>query len=87
MEYVIGVIVAAAVGVFASLVGLDRERGFYAVVLIVVASYYLLFAAMAQSNEALISEGIAGIVFISAAAVGFRRTGWILVAGVAMFGT
>ena len=38
MEYVIGVILAAAVAGLATLVGFDRERAFYPTVLIVIAS-------------------------------------------------
>ncbi len=36
MEYAIGVIIAAAVGMFASVIGFDKERSFYPVVLIVI---------------------------------------------------
>lgn len=45
MEYIIGLTVAAAVALFAILVGLARERSFYATVLIIVRHYYVLFAA------------------------------------------
>ena len=43
MEYLIGVILSLAVAAFVTVTGLDRERGFYPPVLIVVASYYVLF--------------------------------------------
>jgi len=39
MEYLIGLLLAVVVVVFSALVGLDRERSFYATVLIVNASY------------------------------------------------
>jgi hypothetical protein len=86
MEYALGVAVAIAVGLFAGAVGFDRERSFYPVVLIVVASYYVLFAAMAQSTDALFAEALAAALFVAAAALGFRRTLWIVVAGLAMHG-
>ena len=46
MEYLIGVILTLAVAAFATVVGFDRERAFYATVLIVIASYYALFAVI-----------------------------------------
>jgi hypothetical protein len=39
MEYAIGIIVAAAVGAFGTVVGFDKERSFYPVVLIVIAGF------------------------------------------------
>lgn len=86
MEYVIGVTAALAVGAYGSSVGLDRERAFYAVVLVVVAAYYLLFAAMAGSTAALLAEAVPLVLFATAAAVGFRRSPWIIVAGLAGHG-
>ena len=48
MEYLIGVALALALtGVFAAM-GFDRDRSFYPVVLIVVATYYVLFAVMGR---------------------------------------
>jgi hypothetical protein len=44
MEYLIGVILSLAVAGFAAVIGFDRERAFYPTVLIVIASYYVLFA-------------------------------------------
>jgi len=37
MEHVLGVTIAAAAGLFASVIGFDKERSFYPVVLFVVA--------------------------------------------------
>ena len=58
MEYLIGVILTLAVAAFALVVGFDRERAFYPTVLIVIASYYALFAVMGASTRTLIIEGI-----------------------------
>ena len=46
MEYLIGLILALAVAGFAAVLGFDRERVFYPTLLIVIASYYALFAVM-----------------------------------------
>lgn len=42
----IGSLLSLVVSVFARSVGLDRDRAFYPTVLIVTASYYVLFAVM-----------------------------------------
>ena len=48
MEYLIGVVLATATCVFfGMLVGFDRERLFYPMMLPPIATYYILFAAMA----------------------------------------
>ena len=51
MEYLIGVILTLAVAAFAAVIGFDRERAFYATVLIVIASYYALLAVMGGSTR------------------------------------
>jgi hypothetical protein len=65
------------VGLLATGVGLDRDRAFYPVVTIVVASYYALFAAMGASTHALVLECAAGAVFVAAALAGFRWSLWV----------
>ena len=42
MEYLIGVILAFVVSLSATLVGLDRDRAFYPVVIMVIALLYVL---------------------------------------------
>jgi hypothetical protein len=86
MEYAIGLILAVAVGIFASVVGFDKERSFYPVVLLVIAVLYILFACMAGSTDALFAEALPALLFVTAAATGFRRTLWIVVAGLALHG-
>lgn len=86
MEYAIGVLLASVVGLFASVIGFDKERSFYPVVLIIIASTYLLFAAMANSADALIAEALPALIFVVAATLGFRKTPWIVVAGLALHG-
>jgi hypothetical protein len=53
MQYLVGLILCVAVAVFATATGLDRERGFYPPLLIVIASYYVLFAVMGASRRTL----------------------------------
>ena len=82
MEYLIGVVLAAAACIFfGMLAGFDRERVFYPMMLPPIATYYILFAAMASSTPALTSEGLAASIFLLAAVVGFKKNLWLAVAG------
>ena len=86
MAYVIGIVLALAVSVFATLLQLDRDRAFYPTVLIVIAAYYVLFAAMGGSGRVLIVELLVAAVFVVAASLGFRRSLWLVVAALAAHG-
>lgn len=83
---VIGLVLSVGVAVFARWVGFDRDRAFYPAVLIVVASYYVLFAAMAGSVETVLRESIVMALFGMAAVAGFKGTPWTIVAGLAAHG-
>lgn len=86
MAYVIGVVLALGVALFARRVGLDRDRAFYPTVMIVIASYYVLFAAMGGSGHAVFLESIVMAGFATAAIVGFKRSEWVIVAALAGHG-
>ena len=87
MAYLIGAVLALGVGaVLGTAVGLDRDRAFYTTVAAVVASYYVLFAAMAGSTHALLVETAVGIVFLTVALVGFRSSLWLVVVALASHG-
>jgi hypothetical protein len=82
----IGALLAVAVSLFASAVGLDRDRAFYPVVMIVIASLYALFAVMGDSTQALVLEALAGAVFVAVAVAGFRSSLWLVVVALAAHG-
>jgi hypothetical protein len=86
MALLIGLLLAIIVGIFATSQGLDRDRAFYPVVMIVIALLYTLFAAIGASMHSLILESLVGAVFISGAVAGFRRSLWIVVAALAAHG-
>ena len=71
MPYVIGIVLSLSVALFARFVGFDRDRAFYATVLMVIASYYVLFATMSQSTQTMVLESVLMTVFVIAAVVGF----------------
>lgn len=81
MEYLVGAVLAVVVTAFAAAVGLDRDRAFYPTVLVVVASYYGLYAVLGQSMQALVAELAVMLVFVAATVAGFRRNLWIVAAG------
>lgn len=83
---VVGALLALAVGLFGTGAGLDRDRAFYPVVTIVVASYYALFAVMGASTQALVVESLIGIVFLATAVWGFKSSLWLVVAALAAHG-
>jgi hypothetical protein len=77
----IGIGAALAVGAFGTIVGLDRERAFYPTALVVIASYYILFATMAGALSALGPELFIFALFAGIAAWGFRRDLRLVIAG------
>jgi hypothetical protein len=82
----VGALLALSVGLFATGVGLDRDRAFYPVVTIVIASYYALFAVMGASTHELVLEALVWAVFLAVAATGFRWSLWIVVVALAAHG-
>ena len=86
MEYVIGVVLALGVGIFTTLLGMDRDKALYPAILIVIASLYDLFAVMGGSSQALVLESIAAVIFVGLAVAGFKSTLWLVVAGLAGHG-
>lgn len=80
MTYLIGVVLAVAVSLFARFVGLDRDRAFYPTVMIVIAALYGLFAVMGGSPGKLTWEWVAMGGFILLSVLGFRRSLWFVVA-------
>jgi len=86
LPYVVGIVLSIGVALFARGVGFDRDRAFYPTVLIVIASYYVLFAAMSGSVQTVVSESALMTVFVIAAVAGFKRSAWIVVGALAAHG-
>lgn len=82
----IGTGLALFVGFGARLVGWDRDRAFYSTVLVVVATYYALFAVVGGSMQALGAELLPIALFIAASVVGFRSSMWLVAAGLVAHG-
>ncbi|MGE3886659.1 MAG: hypothetical protein AB7H81_09510 [Vicinamibacterales bacterium] len=86
MPYVIGIVLSAGVAVFARVVGFDRDRAFYPTVMIVIAAYYVLFAAMSGSVRTVVIESAVMTLFAAAAVAGFKSSAWIVVVALAGHG-
>lgn len=80
MEYAIGIGLALGVGAFASVAGLERDRALYPVMMIVIASYYDLFAVMGGDRAVLAVEIAITAGFIGLSVIGFRTHLWIVAA-------
>ena len=81
MGYAIGSLLALVVSFFANRSGFDRDRAFYPTVLIVVASYYVLFAAVGGTSQALLIELALMAIFVLIAVAGFKFNLWAVAAG------
>ncbi|HEY7404244.1 MAG TPA: hypothetical protein VIB39_12030 [Candidatus Angelobacter sp.] len=86
MEYLIGVGLAVVVCAFATWVGFDRDRVFYPAMVIVVATYYILFAVMGSSKPALALESLVAAAFLALAVAGFKKNLWLAAAALAGHG-
>jgi hypothetical protein len=86
LQVAFGILISVVVALFARVVGLDRDREFYTTVLIVVASYNVLFAFTSGSMNAHVVESIVMAAFVAAAVTGFKTSRWIIIAGLAAHG-
>ena len=76
--FLIGVALAVVLAAAARFTGFDRDRSFYPTVLIVIASYYVLFAVMA--GQAVAIETVFALAFSAIAIMGAFR--WAPIVGV-----
>ena len=86
MSIAVGLVLALLVGGSATFFGLDRDRAMYPVVMIVIASYYALFAIMGGSIQALVIESAVAVAFLGLALAGFKSTLWLVVTALAAHG-
>lgn len=86
MSYLIGIAAAVGVALLGAAGRFDRDRSFYPTLLAVIASYYVLFAAMGGSVSAVWTEAGVMAVFVAIAVWGSRRNLWIVVVGLAAHG-
>ena len=71
--FLVGVLLAVAVAAIGRFTKFDRDRSFYATVLIIIASYYLLFAILGEAPNTLVWETLVALAFSAIAIVGALR--------------
>lgn len=86
MEYFVGAGLAVGVAAFARLSGFDRDRAFYPTTLVVIASYYDLFAIMGGEPGSLEIETLVLAAFICISVIGFKTNLWIVAGAMAAHG-
>jgi hypothetical protein len=78
MPAIWGIVLAVGAALLGRLAWLDRDRAYYAVILIAVGHYYDLFAVMGGDRTVLLQETIAFVLFAAAAVIGFRTSLWLV---------
>jgi hypothetical protein len=86
MAFLVGFCLALVVCTGCALVGLDRDRALYPLTMIVIASYYCLYAVIGGSTEALLVEVAIAAVFVTVAVLGFRGSLWWVAAALVAHG-
>lgn len=81
MEFAIGIVLGAVIALSTTAIGFARDRSFYPTVLIVIASYYGLFAVMGGSVRTVATEVVPMAAFFGLAVAGFKRSGWLVAIG------
>jgi hypothetical protein len=84
--FIIGIAVALGTFVLTRAAGFDRDKALYPTILIVVAHYYVLFAAIGASRGVLIEETLVMGLFAAAAVLGFRKNLWLAAIALAAHG-
>lgn len=77
IAFSIGVVMAITLAIFAQVTKFDRDRSFFATLLIVIATYYILFSLI--SFEAVLTEIVIASVFSLMAIAGAIR--WPILIG------
>ena len=70
MPVVFGVLLAVGIAALGKFTRFDEDRSFYSTVLVIIASYYVLFAVLGGSGHALAWELIIVVAFSTVAIIG-----------------
>ncbi len=84
--YVVGVLLAVAVAALGRVTRFDQDRSFYSTILVIIASYYILFAILGDSTSALVGETAIAIIFSAVALFGALRFPLLVGIGIAAHG-
>jgi uncharacterized membrane protein HdeD (DUF308 family) len=83
---VVGVLLAAGVAVLGKFTRFDQDRSFYSTVLVIVASFYVLFAVLGGSGQTLVKELVVAVGFSTVAITGALYLPTLVGIGIAAHG-
>jgi hypothetical protein len=86
IAFITGVGLALVLAIFGKLTGYEKDRSFFPTLLIVIASYYLLFAILDGSVSTILIEIAVAAFFIVLAIWGSYQFPLIVGAGIALHG-
>lgn len=86
IAFIIGVALAVALIIFGKLTGYEKDRSFFPTLLIIIASYYLLFATLTDSVSTLLIEITITLFFSVLAVWGSFRFPLLVGAGITLHG-
>lgn len=86
MEYLVGVVSAVVLAVFARASEFEKDRSFYPTVLIVIGFLYVLFGAIDGRMSVILTECVFALVFSSIAVFGFSKCCRLVGIGIATHG-
>jgi hypothetical protein len=66
----VGILLAIGIAALAKFTRFDQDRSFYSTVLIIIASYYVLFAVLDGSARVLVWELVIAVIFSTVAIIG-----------------
>jgi hypothetical protein len=67
---IVGILLAVGIAALAKVTRFDEDRSFYSTILIIIASFYMLFAVLGDSGHALVWELGIAVAFSTVAIVG-----------------
>ena len=82
----IGVLIAVAIAAFGKYTRFDQDRSFYPTVLVVIPSYYVLFAVLGGSRHALAWVLVVAVAFSTMAVIGALRLPLLVGIGIVAHG-
>ena len=86
LPFVIGVALTAASLLVFQILGLHRDRGASSTTLIAIALFYVVFSVEHGTVRVVIIQSALAFSFIALAMAGYRRSLWLVVAGLAGHG-
>lgn len=87
LVFVVGCFAAGCIAALAHWVRFDRDRSFYPTILILIASYYILFAVTADaSGSVILIETVLAMIFVGLALIGALRFSVLIGIGLLLHG-